>query len=185
MPRLLRRPGYFLRRHAEGGRAGLPADLHRYLCQGCVRQALRSQDPNHRGRAIERPGDPVLRRARDPALPGADRSRHRVLRQPRAPRVRAIPGDRGYRPYPDQGAEPETNGICERFHKTVLDEFYRIAFRKRIYATIEQLQGDLDAWMAEYNQDRPHQGRWCYGKTPMQTFFDTLPIAKEKNIRAA
>ena len=32
------------------------------------------------------------------------------------------------------------NGICERFHKTVLDEFYRIAFRKRIYATIDQLQ---------------------------------------------
>ena len=50
---------------------------------------------------------------------------------------------------------PQTNGICERFHKTVLDEFYRIAFRKRIYATIEQLQGDLDAWMSEYNQARP------------------------------
>ena len=80
---------------------------------------------------------------------------------------------------------PQTNGICERFHKTVLDEFYRIAFRKRIYQTIEQLQGDLDAWMAEYNQARAHQGRWCYGKTPMQTFLDTLPIAKEKSIRAA
>ena len=77
---------------------------------------------------------------------------------------------------------PQTNGICERFHKTVLDEFYRIAFRKRIYATIEQLQADLDDWMAEYNQARPHQGRWCYGKTPMQTFLDTLPIAKEKSI---
>ena len=80
---------------------------------------------------------------------------------------------------------PQTNGICERFHKTVLDEFYRIAFRKRIYATIEQLQGDLDAWMTEYNHVRSHQGRWCYGKTPMQTFLDTLPIAKEKSIRAA
>jgi transposase InsO family protein len=80
---------------------------------------------------------------------------------------------------------PQTNGICERFHKTVLDEFYRIAFRKRIYATIEQLQGDLDAWMTEYNQVRSHQGRWCYGKTPMQTFLDTLTIAKEKSIRAA
>jgi transposase InsO family protein len=80
---------------------------------------------------------------------------------------------------------PQTNGICERFHKTVLDEFYRIAFRKRIYATIEQLQGDLDAWMTEYNQARSHQGRWCFGKTPMQTFLDTLPIAKEKSIRAA
>ena len=80
---------------------------------------------------------------------------------------------------------PQTNGICERFHKTVLDEFYRIAFRKRIYATIEQLQADLDAWMTEYNQARSHQGRWCFGKTPMQTFLDTLPIAKEKSIRAA
>jgi hypothetical protein len=67
----------------------------------------------------------------------------------------------------------------------VLDEFYRIAFRKRIYATIEQLQGDLDSWIAEYNDTRAHQGRWCYGKTPMQTFLDTLPIAKEKSIRIA
>ena len=83
-----------------------------------------------------------------------------------------------------KATSPQTNGICERFHKTVLDEFYRIAFRKRIYQTIEQLQGDLDAWMAEYNQARAHQGRWCYGKTPMQTFLDTLPIAKEKSIRA-
>ena len=62
---------------------------------------------------------------------------------------------------------------------------YRIAFRKRIYATIEQLQVDLDAWIDEYSQARPHPGRWCYGKTPMQTFLDTLPIAREKSIRAA
>ena len=53
-------------------------------------------------------------------------------------------------------------------------------------ATIQQLQGDLDAWMSEYNRvARPDQGRWCYGKTPMQTFWDTLPIAQEKSIRAA
>ena len=80
---------------------------------------------------------------------------------------------------------PQTNGICERFHKTVLDEFYRIIFRKRIYATIDKLQVDASAWMNEYNQARPHQGRWCYVETPMQTFLDTLPIAKEKSIRAA
>ena len=67
----------------------------------------------------------------------------------------------------------------------MLNEFYRIAFRKLIYATIERLQGDLDAWMIEYNQARPHQGRWCYGNTPMQTYLDTLSIAKEKSIRAA
>jgi len=75
---------------------------------------------------------------------------------------------------------PQTNGICERFHKTLLDEFYRVAFRKKLYRRIEDLQADLDAWLAEYNEARPHQGRWCYGKTPMRTFIDTLPVAKEK-----
>jgi transposase InsO family protein len=80
---------------------------------------------------------------------------------------------------------PQTNGICERFHKTLLDEFYRVAFRKKLYRTIAELQSDLDAWIAEYNESRPHQGRWCYGKTPMQTFVDTLPVAKEKLIQAA
>jgi transposase InsO family protein len=79
---------------------------------------------------------------------------------------------------------PQTNGICERFHKTVLDEFYRIAFRKKIYRSIEDLQSDLDAWLKYYNEERTHQGRWCYGKTPMQTFIDTLPIAKEKRLAA-
>jgi transposase InsO family protein len=80
---------------------------------------------------------------------------------------------------------PQTNGICERFHKTVLQEFYQIAFRKRIYGSIEQLQADLDAWIASYNEQRPHQGRWCYGKTPMQTFVDTVPLAREKMLNAA
>jgi transposase InsO family protein len=80
---------------------------------------------------------------------------------------------------------PQTNGICERFHKTLLDEFYRVAFRKKLYRTIAELQADLDLWLVEYNEVRTHQGRWCYGKTPMQTFIDTLPIAKEKLMQAA
>jgi transposase InsO family protein len=80
---------------------------------------------------------------------------------------------------------PQTNGICERFHKTVLNEFYRVAFRRRIYAGIEELQRDLDAWLVEYNERRPHQGRWCYGKTPMQTFLDSIPLAKEKTLKAS
>ena len=79
---------------------------------------------------------------------------------------------------------PQTNGICERFHRTVLDEFYRVAFRKKIYRTIDDLQADLDAWVAEYNSQRPHQGRWCYGKTPMQTLIAALPLAKEKLMAA-
>ena len=79
---------------------------------------------------------------------------------------------------------PQTNGIVERFHKTVLDEFYRVAFRKRIYGSIAELQADLDAWIRSYNEDRPHQGRWCFGKTPMQTFLDAVPLAREKLIAA-
>jgi transposase InsO family protein len=77
---------------------------------------------------------------------------------------------------------PQTNGICDRFNKTVLNEFYRIAFRKRIYDTLEALQSDLDAFIDVYNTQRPHQGRWCYGKTPMQTFIDSLALAREKLI---
>ena len=53
---------------------------------------------------------------------------------------------------------PQTNGIVERFHKTMLDEFYRIAFRKKVYAAIDELQADLDAWMREFNETWPHQG---------------------------
>src|SRR5438128_4189957 len=79
---------------------------------------------------------------------------------------------------------PQTNGICERFHRTVLDEFYRVAFRKKIYLAIDELQADLDVWLVEYNEQRPHQGRWCFGKTPMQTFLDALPIAMEKLMAA-
>jgi transposase InsO family protein len=77
---------------------------------------------------------------------------------------------------------PQTNGICERFQKTVLNEFYRVAFRKRIYATVDAIQTDLDRWVEEYNAIRTHQGRWCYGKTPMQTFIDALPLARDKQI---
>jgi transposase InsO family protein len=79
---------------------------------------------------------------------------------------------------------PQTNGICERFHKTLLDEFYRVAFRKKIYRSIGELQADLDVWITDYNRHRSHQGRWCFGKTPMQTFLDTIPLAKEKLMAA-
>jgi transposase InsO family protein len=77
---------------------------------------------------------------------------------------------------------PQTNGIVERFHKTMLDEFYRVAFREKVYETIAELQTDLDAWIADYNQARPHQGRYCFGKTPFMTFLDAAPTAREKQI---
>ena len=75
---------------------------------------------------------------------------------------------------------PQTNGICERFHKTILNEFYRVALRKKIYRSIDQLQEDLDEWMEDYNKNRTHQGKYCYGKTPYQTYLDSIELAKEK-----
>jgi transposase InsO family protein len=75
---------------------------------------------------------------------------------------------------------PQSNGICERFHKTILNEFYRVAFRKKVYNTLDELQKDLDQWMDEYNTQRPHTGKYCFGKTPMQTFLDSIPMTKEK-----
>lgn len=75
---------------------------------------------------------------------------------------------------------PQTNGICERFHRTIQDEFYAIAFRKKIYRSIAELQADLDKWMYNYNHERTHTGKYCFGKTPMQTFTDSITMAQEK-----
>ena len=75
---------------------------------------------------------------------------------------------------------PQTNGICERFHKTILQEFYQPALRRKIYNTLEELQVDLDEWLNVYNNERTHQGKKCCGRTPMQTLLDGKPIWKEK-----
>jgi len=75
---------------------------------------------------------------------------------------------------------PQTNGICERFHKTILQEFYQVTFRKKIYSDIEMLQKDLDEWINYYNNDRTHQGKICLGRTPMETLIDGKKIWDEK-----
>jgi transposase InsO family protein len=78
---------------------------------------------------------------------------------------------------------PQTNGICERLHRTMQEEFYATAFRKKIYNNLDELQADLDLWIDEYNNQRTHSGKYCYGRTPMQTFLETLPLAKEKMLQ--
>lgn len=75
---------------------------------------------------------------------------------------------------------PQTNGICERFHKTILNEFYQVAFRKKIYHSLDELQQDLDEWLHYYNHERTHQGKMCCGRTPMETFLDGKKIWSEK-----
>jgi transposase InsO family protein len=66
---------------------------------------------------------------------------------------------------------PQTNGICERFHKTVLQEFYQVAFRKKLYRSLAELQQDLDAWIQRYNSERTHEGKMCCGRTPYATML--------------
>ena len=75
---------------------------------------------------------------------------------------------------------PQTNGICERFHKTILQEFYQITFRKKVYQSVEELQADLDVWLHHYNTERTHQGKMCCGRTPFQTMIEGKQIWKEK-----
>ncbi|BBI18225.1 IS481 family transposase [Neochlamydia sp. S13] len=75
---------------------------------------------------------------------------------------------------------PQTNGICERFHQTIQNEFYAIAFRKKVFKNVEELQEDVDKWMNEYNNERTHTGKYCFGKTPLQTFLDAKHLAQEK-----
>ena len=75
---------------------------------------------------------------------------------------------------------PQTNGICERFHLTVKTEFYQTAFRKKLYKDLEELQKDLDNWICEYNESRTHSGKYCFGRTPLQTFLESKHLAHEK-----
>ncbi len=67
---------------------------------------------------------------------------------------------------------PQKNGICERFHKTILQDFYQVTFRKKLYGDLESLQADLDNWLWHYNNERTHQGKMCCGRTPMATLLD-------------
>lgn len=78
---------------------------------------------------------------------------------------------------------PQTNGICERFHRTIQNEFYAIIFRKRIFNTLEELQAELDEWIHWYNHERTHEGKYCFGKTPWQTFMESKHLAFEKQIK--
>ncbi len=77
-----------------------------------------------------------------------------------------------------KGYSPQTNGICERFHRTIQQEFYNVAFRTKIYKTIEELQKDLDNWLEKYNNERTHQGKHCQGDVPMECFKKSKHLAQ-------
>jgi len=77
---------------------------------------------------------------------------------------------------------PQSNGICERLHRTIQEEFYQVAFRKKIYTSLEELQADLDQWLEFYNRERTHSGKYCEGRTPLQTLRETKHLAHQKQL---
>lgn len=77
---------------------------------------------------------------------------------------------------------PQTNGFVERFNRTVLEEFFTVAFRTNWYYSIEQLQKDLDQWMFKYNFRRPHQGYRVKGRTPSTVLLN--PANRQKLLTA-
>ena len=77
---------------------------------------------------------------------------------------------------------PESNGFCERFHRTVKEEFYSVAFRKTFYESLDQLQQDLDRYVAFYNRERAHQGYRTQGRTPYQAFLDGIEAMRREEV---
>jgi transposase InsO family protein len=73
---------------------------------------------------------------------------------------------------------PQTNGCTERFNQTLLDEFYQVAFRKKVYSSLEDIQADLEEFLHRYNAKRTNQGKHCKGRTPMDTFIDGLDLCR-------
>ena len=70
---------------------------------------------------------------------------------------------------------PQSNGIVERFHRTLLDEHFRVEGRRTWFDTIDEMQVALNNYLMTYNWKRPHQGRGMNGRTPWQAFRDGLP----------
>jgi transposase InsO family protein len=72
--------------------------------------------------------------------------------------------------------KPQTNGAVERLNQTIQDEFYSVAFRKKLYRTVEEIQEDLNVFLQYYNRERTNQGRYCQGRTPFETFQNGLEL---------
>jgi len=79
-----------------------------------------------------------------------------------------------------RAGSPRSNGICERFHKTLLQEFYRVALRRKIYGSPEELQADADRRVDGYNKKGPDSGKHRFGKTPMRRFPGSIRMARDK-----
>lgn len=182
MSGLLRRAGYVLCRLPQRRRPRLPANFRRYLLEVAFAKLYDRKTPLPAADLLndlvvpffDGFGIPLLRVLTDRGIEYCGNPEHHEYELYLA--LEDIDHTR------TKAKSPQTNGIVERLHKTMLNEFYRIVFRKKIYDSLATLQTDLDAWLDQYNDEREHQGRWYCGKTPMRPFLDSLDLAKEKLI---
>jgi hypothetical protein len=98
----------------------------------------------------------------------------RALRHRAAP-IRALPRAQRHRAPHHQVKRPQSNGIVERLHRTLLDEHFRVEGRRTWFETIDEMQAVLDTYLEGYNQRRPHQGRGMDGRTPTRAFKEGMP----------
>jgi transposase InsO family protein len=64
---------------------------------------------------------------------------------------------------------PTSNGSVERVQRTILEECWRPSFARSLVPQIGGLERDLEAYLAYYNTERAHTGRYTQGRTPWQT----------------
>lgn len=65
-----------------------------------------------------------------------------------------------------RAGRPQSNGKAERVQGTLLEEFYQPTLVRYVEPSITGLRRDLAAYLAHYNWQRPHRGKWNQGKTP-------------------
>ena len=80
---------------------------------------------------------------------------------------------------------PQSNGFVERLHRTLLDEHFRVTGRTKWYESLDEMQNDLEAYLKQYNNERPHQGRNMKGRTPYPAFVDGIikPETEENQMK--
>jgi transposase InsO family protein len=179
-PTPLLRTGHLLRRHLEGRGTHLPADLVDTYAKVAQCKLYTTKAPitaadllNDRALPFyEAHGLPVLRILTDRGTKYCGRAETHDYQLSLA--INDIDHTK------TKAQSPQTNGICERCHKTILQEFYQVTFRKKLYGNLDELQQDLDDWLEYYNNERAHQGKMCCGRTPMQTLGDGKQIRQEK-----
>jgi transposase InsO family protein len=76
------------------------------------------------------------------------------------------PRQLGIRHTPTRPCHAWTNSFVERLQGTILQEHWRVVFRRRYFTSRAALQRSLDGFMRYYNDERHHQGDRVRGRTP-------------------